>query len=354
MLLEFLKDFKVRINESIEKLIPRELKDLEDNVVFNKKYIPDKMAIQKTVIDPIYDLLDRGGKRWRPAFMYLCYKAVGGDDENLIEEFLAIPEIIHNASLIHDDIEDDANIRRGKKCIHSIYGKDVAINCGALMYFLPMSIVFNSNKLDRNKKHKILNLYFDEMRSIHFGQATDIYWHAGMSENISFDQYLNMCACKTGVLARFSAKLGVILADGTKEQESSLYEFAEKIGVAFQIQDDILDFKAMDSNKEFANIHGSQDIIEGKRTLMVLYTLKHANDEEKKRLLELLDKETNTEEEIREAIGIINKYKAIEYSKSVAEELVKKTWEKTELVLKEGEYKEKLREFANYVIDRDI
>src|SRR6056297_1169054 len=99
MLQDFLKDFKKKTDKSIERFIKREITPKDS--LFNKNIVSDYSAINNTIKKPIYDLLDRGGKRWRPALMYLSYKATGGNNDKLCYDFLCFIEIIHNASLIH-------------------------------------------------------------------------------------------------------------------------------------------------------------------------------------------------------------------------------------------------------------
>ena len=163
-----------------------------------------------------------------------------------------------------------------------------------------------------------------------------------------------MCAYKTGCLARMSAKIAAILANADKETIEKVGKIAEAIGVAFQIQDDILDIALKgEDRKAFGKAFGN-DIKEGKRTLMVVYTLKRATEEDKKRLLEILDKEENTEEEITEAISILEKYDSLDYARKKAREIVEEAWREAEPILKEGKAKELLREFVYYLIERKV
>jgi geranylgeranyl pyrophosphate synthase len=351
---KFLKNFKNNTNKSIKKNIPRNIEyiNFKRNKIFDQKYIADKKAIQENIIDMIYNLLDRGGKRWRPALLYLCYKVQGGKDEKLINDFLFIPEIIHSASLIHDDIEDNALIRRGEKCTHLIYGNDCAINTGSLMYFLPSKFILNNNSLTKSQKLKILELYLNELNTIHLGQACDIFWHNQKIYNITYEQYFKMCASKTGVLARFSAKLGCILSNNKNcAQNKILSDFAEKIGIAFQIQDDILDLK---SNNEFNKKHGCQDISEGKKTIIIIHTLNNCNLDEKAKLIRILNTKTNTNQEIKYAKKIINKYKSIKFAENKAKEIIIESKNNIQKYISESKYKKLLLEFADYLINRDI
>ena len=281
--------------------------------------------------------------------MLLCYNAVTKNSDNnlIIKKFLPFVEIIHNGTLMIDDIEDDSKLRRGKECIHKIFGIDVAINAGNAMYYLPYSIIKNSN-LKQKIKLLIHELIAEEMTKLAFGQATDIYWHNNIYD-VTENQYLQMCAYKTGTLARISAKLGAILGDGNREQIDALGKFAESIGVAFQIQDDILNITNTKWGKDFG-----EDITEGKKSLIIIKTLNKANEKDKKRLLEILNLKTKDKELIREAIKIIDKYCAIEYSKKVAEDIVSKAWKELEKIISYSDSKNKLKLFTDFLVNRKI
>ena len=201
------------------------------------------------------------------------------------------------------------------------------------------------------QKMKIYELYLQELLRVCSGQAWDIIWHHG-GYIPNEQEYLNMCLSKTGVLAKFSAQLGAIIGKSSEEQYEALGEFGQIVGVGFQIQDDVLELTE-DNFKEGKGSVGG-DIHEGKRTLIVIRTLEKASEEDKKRLVEILDSHTEKEEEIVEAINIINKYDGIEYARKRAEELVLSAWEKVDGVLPETNAKKVLKKFAEYLIDRKI
>ena len=193
------------------------------------------------------------------------------------------------------------------------------------------------------------------MIRIHLGQATDIGWHRGVKdpEEITADQYLQMCANKTGCLSRLAAKLAAIFAGASDEIVEKVGSVAEAIGVAFQIQDDILDITLKgEAREKFGKAFGN-DIKEGKRTLMVIKTLELASEADRRRLLEILNKHTDDVNEKLEAIRIIEKYGAIDYAKRKAREIIERAWKEAEPLLKEGDAKEKLRAFVRFLIERE-
>jgi geranylgeranyl pyrophosphate synthase len=342
MLEEFLQSKAEFVDFKLEEFLPKKV--CEKWVNENLNHRNDPMIINE-IIKPIWDLLERGGKRWRPALMLLCCDIVGGGSK--IEDLMPIVEIIHNGTLMVDDVEDNSDTRRGKPCIHKIFGTDVAINTGNLMYYLPYLIL---RKIDLNKKTKlaIYEVIYEEMLNISVGQGMDIYWHNN-GNNLNEELYLKMCALKTGTLARMSAKLGALLGNASKIQIRKLGKFAETIGVAFQIQDDIMNI----TNKKWGKDFGD-DISEGKRSLMVVKVFEKGKEKDKKRLLEILNMKTKDKLLIEEAILIIKKYKAIKYAKRKAKKLVESAWKELNPYINECESKNKLKLFADFLINREI
>lgn len=340
------------IDEAIEKYIPRKYD--KDSLVFTlgpPRYEYSLEALNKAVAEPIWDFLDRGGKRWRPTLFLLICEALGRNAKEFVD-FAIVPEVIHNGTIMIDDIEDDSEYRRGKPCTHRMFGLDIAINTGNAMYYLPLlSLIRNKDKVSEVKRNKIYEIYIQEMINLSFGQATDITWHKG-SETANEKQYLQMCINKTGTLARMSAKMAAVLADADGDLVERIGRFAESIGVAFQIQDDVLDLVS----KEFAEMKGGlgQDITEGKRTLMVIHTLEKAEPKDRKRLLEILNMHTTDKELRDEAINIIKSYGSIEYAKNYARKIVRESWRDVAEFFPSSKAKEKLKAFADYLIERKI
>ncbi len=352
-LISFLEKNKELIDKTIEKYTPRKIDEAYLEWLAGPtgyKYEID--SIQKCIIDPIWNLLDRGGKRWRPSFFILITESLGKKADDLID-FAIIPELIHNGTLIIDDVEDDSDKRRNKPTIHQIYGTDVAINVGNALYYIPMKIMCEKKDVaDSNMMSCAYEAYVQEMANLSLGQAMDIWWHKGKNENVTIEQYLQMCAYKTGTLARLTAKLAVILSHGTKEQEQKISKFAESVGIGFQIQDDILDVTTSQRDK-FGKSFGN-DIHEGKRTLMVIHAVNNACETDKKRLIAILNKHTRDKSEINEALAILTKYDSIEFAKNTAKRIIEDAWSEVDTILPESESKHMLSEFATYLIERDI
>jgi len=343
------------IDKAIEKYIPRKF---TENALFFKLNPPghsyDVETLNRALAEPIWEILDRGGKRWRPALFLLICEALGKNSEDYLD-FAIIPEVIHNGTLIVDDIEDASELRRGKPCTYRVYGIDIAVNAGNSMYYLPLlPLMEKKEQISPGKLRDLYEVYVQEMIKLSMGQAMDIAWHRGIAnaDELGEKDYLQMCTYKTGTLARMAAKLAAVLAGANKELVKKLGCFAESVGVAFQMQDDVLDL----TGKEFGERKGGrgQDITEGKRTLMVIRTLKKANKAGKRRLIQILKMHTSDQELRDEAISIMHKYGAIEYARHTAAQIVEESWREAEKLLPASQAKEELKAFAEFLIKRNI
>jgi geranylgeranyl diphosphate synthase type I len=351
----FLEKTAPLIDKAIEKYLPREFS--EKSILFKVNppiYSCNLEALNKGIAEPIWEILDRGGKRWRPALFLLICEALGENSEDCLD-FAIIPEVVHNGTLIIDDIEDSSELRRGKPCTYKIYGVDIAVNAGNAMYYLPLlPLMEKKAQFADITLRNIYEVYVQEMINLSLGQAMDITWHKGIAtaDNLNEEDYLQMCAYKTGTLARMAAKISAVLAGARKELVEKLGRFAESIGVAFQMQDDVLDL----TGKEFARKKGGvgQDITEGKRTLMVIHTLKNATNVDRSRLIQILNMHTSDQMLRDEAIALMQKYNAIEHVKSTATRIVEDSWNEVDKLLPKSEAKAKLKTFAEFLIKRTV
>jgi geranylgeranyl pyrophosphate synthase len=351
----FLEEKAALVDKVIEKYIPRKFS--KNAVVFRinpPHYAHNLETLNKAVAEPVWEFLDRGGKRWRPALFLLICEALGKNPHDFVD-FAIIPEVIHNGTLMVDDIEDESELRRGKPCTYRIFGLDIAINAGNAMYYLPLlPLIENRQKISSEKLRRVYEIYVKEMISLSLGQAMDIAWHRGLAnaDEITEKDYLQMCAYKTGTLARMAAKIAAVLAKADDNLVKRLGNFAESIGVAFQIQDDILDL----TGGEFAKKKGGhgKDVTEGKRSLVVIHTLETANTKDKSRLIKILNMHTSNQKLINEAISIMQKHDSIEYAKSFAKKMVKDSWREVENLLPASDAKEKLNAFAKFLIERKL
>ena len=343
------------IDKAIEKYLPRKYD--KEKLVFTfgrPRYEYSAEVATKTLADPIWDLLDRGGKRWRPTLFLLVIEALGGD-QNKLFDFAIIPEVVHNGTLIIDDIEDSSEERRGKPCTYKVFGLDVAVNAGSAAYYLPLlSLIKRKNEFKAETIARVYEIYVQEMINLSLGQAMDIAWHKGLcnANNVTEKEYLQMTAYKTGTLARMSAKIAAMLCDASDEQVEAIGKLVETIGIAFQIQDDILNL--VGGEFFFRKGGAGEDITEGKRTLMVIHSIKNASSGDAKRLIEILEMHTLDQKLRNEAIEIMKKYDSIDYAKEFARKILKEAWKEVDTTFPQSEAKEKIKAFADYLVERDV
>ena len=341
------------IDESICKIAPKKItEEYLEKYTNNNFYKYDKEALEKAMLMPMKELLERGGKRWRPYLYLLLLECFGLNKQEIKKyiDFTAIIEIIHNGTLLVDDIEDNAKLRRGKLCVHKIYGEDIAINTGSIMYFLPMKLI-KEMELSEQQKSRICETYYDEMSNLSFGQAMDIYWHKN-NKIPEKEEYMQMCLCKTGALASIAARFACIIAGKTKTDEILFGNAIGHLGIGFQIQDDILDIISKNEN-DFGKAYGN-DITEGKKTLMVIHACQRANPKDRENLIFILSAHTRDTSKINEAIEIIKKYNSVEFASKEAEKIVKNSWREIECFLDDKKPKQELKDFFNYLIKRKI
>ncbi|WP_436347749.1 polyprenyl synthetase family protein [Natronorubrum sp. FCH18a] len=351
---ETLADWRPAIDEAIADLVPREIDaDYLESFFGAPTYEYDPTGIQRSLSTPLWDLLDRGGKRWR-AVLFLVFVEGFGEDPAEYVHYACIPEILHNGTIIVDDVEDGATIRRGERALHHSYGQDIALNAGNAMYFLPLKVLTDDPAdLPADRRLAAYEMLMCELNRTHLGQGMDICWHNEREVRITPEQYLEMCACKTGCLARIVARLAAVVTDQPAEVEEAVATYAELTAVAFQIGDDILDVehslgRAGDFGKEFGN-----DIREGKQTLLVIHAIQESDPERAQRLQAILAADENTEAEITEALAIIEDAGSLEYARERALELAAQACETIDRLAFDDETTRKLHEFTEFVIDRE-
>ncbi len=349
---EYIKNNAKLIDERMAEYLEKNPgTEFMESLLGKTDYAYDTDAIKKSVSDPSWYLLGLGGKRWRPALTLLFIEALGKDTKEFLD-FAIIPEIIHNATLVHDDIEDNSDTRRGSPAIHIKFGMDVATNLGDFLYFFPILALLKKKRLRPKTQNKILELYLENMLRVTVGQAVDIAWHSGFVNvsDITEDKYLEMALDKTGVLARFACELAGALSDADDKTTAAIGKFGATVGVAFQIQDDILNIYKSEVSQSKGGV--GDDISEGKITLLVLYTLKMASPEERNTLLKILSEHTKNKGRIETAIYIISKYGAKQHAEKTAEKLIKGAWTQIDSLLPKSEAKSRLLELAEFTIKR--
>ena len=352
---EALAEWRPVVDRELERLVPREITVNAATELFGAPtYAYDVAAIQAAVSTPIWDLLDRGGKRWRAVLFLVLVEAFGEDPEAYLP-YACVPEILHNGTIIVDDVEDDASLRRGEPALHLKYGTDVALNAGNAMYFLALDLLARDPAdLDAETRLAAYETLLAELNRTHVGQGMDIQWHNERKIRVTEDEYLEMCACKTGCLGRIVARLAAIVTGQPSEVEQAVAEYAEHMSVAFQIADDVLDAEAaIESDRGFGKAIGN-DVREGKKTLMAIHAAKNASPAAAARLEEILWAEENSAAEIGEAIGILDETDSIDYARERALDLSASARERLDGLDLEPDPADDLAAFTRFVVSRNV
>ena len=244
-------------------LINQELADISYQKEPKELYLPIKYS------------LELGGKRLRPALLLLANDLFGGKTEHAINAALAI-EIFHNFTLVHDDIMDNAPLRRNNPTVYKKWNTNIAILSGDVMFVNAIQFLAKSNP---TYLVEILNIFNTTAIEVCEGQQLDMNFEK--LNNVTIDQYINMIELKTAVLLAASLKIGAVLAHAKPEDANHIYEFGKNLGIAFQLMDDILDLYG--DPKKFGKQIGG-DVLANKKTYLLLKAQELAKNELKNEL----------------------------------------------------------------------
>jgi geranylgeranyl diphosphate synthase type I len=292
----------------------------------------------------VWELLDRGGKRFRPALTLLACKAVGGDSRNAVPSAAAV-ELLHNMTLVHDDIEDESELRRGKPCIHVMFGVPTAINVGDAM-LIKVFEVASQGRLPDVTKIRILRAITRRAYQITWGQAYE--FHLRDQAQFTEKQVVRVLESKTSALIALAAEVGALAGGATRPELNALSKFGERIGLGFQIIDDVLN--VVGEEAEYGKEIGG-DIREGKRTVMAAHLVANAIKQDKERFLELLGKRNVTPTEIAEAVALYEKYGSIKYAREKAARFIDSGLRRLRSLGKNRAVEE-LAALANFLVER--
>jgi geranylgeranyl pyrophosphate synthase/predicted secreted hydrolase len=322
----------------------------------NRAYLDgvDSRQLVAGLVEPIREIVDRGGKAWRSYAALACVDVVGGDSRNFLH-WLPFPELLHVGSLIVDDVEDESSIRRGGPCCHTLYGTARAINAGTAAYFLAEPPVLDE-ALPPETKLRIYRLYFDAMRAGHAGQALDLQGlerlalAASKSGQVSEleRRVLATHRLKTAVPAGMLARIGAILGGGSEQQIDALGCFFEAVGLAFQIMDDVLNLRGFKGQLK----ERGEDVRQGKVTLPVVKGFGLLSEFERSWLWQALSSKSNEIAQVEAVIEKLERAGALGACEALAQNLVENAWTELDPLLPESQFKITFRAFSWYVLDR--
>ena len=304
---------------------------------------------EKTEPAAVYGLLSEfllvEGKGIRPALCLLSCEAVGGGIEDALKAATAI-EMFHNFTLIHDDIEDGSQMRRGKPCMHVKYGVPLALNAGDGLFMMVWRETLALQSPRREEAQKRLLYAFTEVLE---GQALELGWYNDNVWDITEKEYLKMVGGKTGALIAVSCGVGALLGGADEKTCKAMTRFGAGLGMSFQIIDDVLNIVG-DEKKYKKEIGG--DIREGKRTLITMWALQMLPGAKRARLGALLKKKNKSKKDVDAALALLNESGAPEKALAYAKKMVASSLSELEC-LPDSRARRLLANLAAYITRRE-
>ena len=297
---------------------------------------PDNLYI------PIRYILSIGGKRIRPLLMLMGYNLYRDDIDTIMNNALAL-ETFHNSTLLHDDLMDQSDLRRGHPTVHKKWNSNTAILSGDTMLIMAYRL-FSKGVFDETA----WKAFIEATLGVCEGQQYDIDFET--RNDVTEAEYMEMIRLKTSLLLGYALKIGALLGGADKEDVENLYTFGEKMGLAFQLQDDLLDVYG--DPKQFKKKLGG-DIVDNKKTFLLINAYQRANEEQKDELDRWINaKEVNNDEKITAVTHIYNMLGIDQLAQRKIEDLFAISLESLNKVKVPEEKKTGLRMFANQLLGR--
>jgi octaprenyl-diphosphate synthase len=287
-------------------------------------------------------ILGAGGKRFRPLLHLLAARLCGYREHNAEYILGSVVEYIHTASLLHDDVVDEAKIRRGRSSANSIWGNQASILVGDYLY---SKALYHAVRLQSQRVMDVLSETTTTMSEGEVLQLMHIQ-NADITEN----DYFRLVECKTGVLIAAACRLGAIISKAPLSQEDALTSYGKKLGLAFQITDDTLDYAA--DQKQLGKVLG-KDLAEGKVTLPLIYLIREADPGEREQLRGILAVDTIEDKDLTYTLGLMVKYGSVSEALDRAQSLANDA--KTALkMFPDSASRRALSALADYVVQREM
>lgn len=296
--------------------------------------------------DPITYSMNLGGKRLRPALLLMSADLFGAPKESALNAAMGI-EVFHNFTLVHDDIMDEAPLRRGKDTVYKKWNRDIAILSGDVMFV--KAIDFFLKLAPAQQLADVLKVFNKTAAEVCDGQQMDMNFET--AESVSIQDYLYMIELKTAVLLAAALKIGAMIGGASLEDANHIYEFGKNIGIAFQLQDDYLDAYA--NPDTFGKIVGG-DIIANKKTYLFLEAFNLANDNQRLELNDCINGNFSDEEKVTRVKSIYNELNIPELSQRKMEMYFEQGMNSLEKISISKVLKQPLIDIAEQLMFRDI
>jgi geranylgeranyl diphosphate synthase, type II len=306
---------------------------------FDTNHFP---AHPSSLYEPATYFLGMGGKRIRPVMCLMGNELFDQITPDAWEVSVAI-ELFHNFSLIHDDIMDQAPLRRGMPTVHEKYGTSTALLSGDVMLVVAYDYI---NKIGSSYLHKIIHIFNRMAMKVCEGQQMDMNFEK--TDNVSLANYLEMIELKTSVLMASSLQMGAIIGGAGDRNCQLIYEFGKNLGLAFQVQDDYLD--AFGDPVKFGKQVGG-DIVANKKTFLLIKTLESANPAQLSELKELI--RTNPSDKVSRVLKIFSACGVDAWAKDLKEEYFNQAMKHFEDIAVLSRRKEPLLELSRFLLQRD-
>jgi geranylgeranyl diphosphate synthase type II len=304
-------------------------------------------GVPSELYDPVQYIMHLGGKRLRPAMAMMGYELFREDLEKALPVAMAV-EVFHNFSLVHDDIMDEAAVRRGKPTVHKQFGDNAAILSGDVMLVLAGQMITDLEETALIAP--LMRIFNRAAIEVCEGQQMDMNFET--RQDVSIPEYIKMIGLKTAALLAASLEMGTVTAGASKEDVQNVYDFGYQIGIAFQLQDDILD--TFGDPEVFGKKIGG-DIVQNKKTFLILKAMEVAGEEQKERLEELMNTSTqNEKEKIEEVTGLLKSLNIPALAEAEKNKYKKLAFDSLDKVNGSDSGKVVLKELAELIVGREI
>lgn len=324
-------------NESIDFDIIKNLTTEEAKAV--DQLIINELSSDVLLINQVgHYIIGNGGKRLRPMLLLLAAKALGNANDNHLI-LAAVIEFIHTATLLHDDVVDESDLRRGQESANAVWGNAASVLVGDYLYSSAFEMMVRTDNM------RVMEILSKTTTAIAEGEVLQLL--NCNNPDTTEQKYLEVIARKTAILFSAATRLGAVLSNADKNTEEALAVYGQQLGIAFQLIDDALDYK---STAEDLGKNLGDDLAEGKPTLPLIYAIAHSSGADAKVIIDAIKQ--GSRDSFNDVYAIVLSSKAIEYTEKCADEAAEKAIDAL-VCLKESEYKNALIALAKFSVQRN-
>lgn len=314
------------------------------NLTISEAKAVDQLIINELSSDVIlinqvgHYIIGNGGKRLRPMLLLLAAKALGGASDNHLA-LAAVIEFIHTATLLHDDVVDDSDRRRGKESANAVWGNAASVLVGDYLYSSAFEMMVRTGNM------RVMEILSKTTTAIAEGEVLQLL-NCNNPETTE-EKYLEVISRKTAILFSAAARLGAVISNAPEKVEEGLAKYGQHLGIAFQLIDDALDYKA---NQEELGKNLGDDLAEGKPTLPLIYAIQHSNVSDASIVINAV--KNGNRDAFNEVYAVVKSTRAIEYTERRANEEAQKAIDALS-VLPDSNYKDALILLAKFSVQRN-